>query len=132
MSIETTEGNAFYELNPNINLFHLGFNVGNKSKYKKKFKEIYNLIESDDKLDKDNATFNLLILKYIDGVMLENYIIEYLNVIKTLDEAIDFFNTLYDKFFEMMKDIYKKLRKLHNKNSRKYGVREHGQPRLVR
>ena len=81
----------------------------NNNKYKKKFKEIYNLIESDDKLDKDNATFNLLVLKYVDGVMLENYIIEYLNVIKTLDEAIGFFNTLYDKFFEMMKEIYKKL-----------------------
>ena len=35
LSIETTEGNAFYELNPSINLFHLGFNVGNRNKFKK-------------------------------------------------------------------------------------------------
>lgn len=82
----------------------------NNNKYKKKFKEIYDLIKSSDDIpDKKNASFNLLVLKYIDGVMLEDYIIQYLNIHKSPKESIDFINGLYDKFLAMMKDIYTKI-----------------------
>lgn len=69
LSIETTEGNAFYELNPKINLFHLGFNVGNTNICKKIFAYIrfYCYLSNLNRKQSDNVfigtytTFNCVI-----------------------------------------------------------------------
>ena len=57
LSIETTEGNAFYELNPKINLFHLGFNVGKTNICKKIFAYIrfYCYLSSLNRKQNDNV-----------------------------------------------------------------------------
>ena len=90
------------------------------NKYKKKFKDIYKKfeeiqkfsIENHSNIQKNNKikSFNLLVLKYLKGETLEDYMnIFYLKHKNNLKDVFNMYDDVCFKFFKMMKDIYEIL-----------------------